>query len=166
MLASGHHCVVAWHLYAWSSSSVFLWGNRRALSAHTVLPRADRSCVTWSVLCRDDTIFAVKAPAGTTLEVPEPEFQRMDDGKLAQRYRWVCLQCQEGRKDLMYALDCMILPTTHSAIVLLPSQALLVPASCGRAASRMVVMRLRSVCCLSHRIFSRDETDSALLWCS
>jgi hypothetical protein len=41
------------------------------------------------LLCRDDTIFAVKAPAGTTLEVPEPEFQRMDDGKLAQRYRWV-----------------------------------------------------------------------------
>lgn len=36
---------------------------------------------------RNDTIFAVKAPAGTTLEVPEPEFQRMEDGKLAQRYK-------------------------------------------------------------------------------
>lgn len=37
--------------------------------------------------CRNDTIFAVKAPAGTTLEVPEPEWQKMDDGKVAQRFR-------------------------------------------------------------------------------
>lgn len=39
------------------------------------------------VSLRNDTIFAVKAPAGTTLEVPEPEMQQMEDGKLAQRFR-------------------------------------------------------------------------------
>ena len=39
--------------------------------------------------CRNDTIFAVKAPAGTTLEVPEPEFQKMEDGKYAQKFRCV-----------------------------------------------------------------------------
>eukprot|EP00775_Hariotina_reticulata_P013663 gene13662-13785_t len=36
---------------------------------------------------KNDTIFAVKAPAGTTLEVPEPEMHQMEDGKLAQRFR-------------------------------------------------------------------------------
>jgi hypothetical protein len=40
--------------------------------------------------CRNDTIFAVKAPAGTTLEVPEPEMHQMEDGKLAQRFRCGC----------------------------------------------------------------------------
>ncbi|WIA09095.1 hypothetical protein OEZ85_008508 [Tetradesmus obliquus] len=35
---------------------------------------------------KGDTIFAVKAPAGTTLEVPEPEKYRMEDGKLAERF--------------------------------------------------------------------------------
>jgi transcription factor E2F3 len=37
--------------------------------------------------CRNDTIFAVKAPPGTTLEVPEPEFKRMENGEVARRYR-------------------------------------------------------------------------------
>jgi hypothetical protein len=41
--------------------------------------------------CRNDTIFAVKAPAGTTLEVPEPEMHQMEDGKLAQRFRCGCV---------------------------------------------------------------------------
>jgi hypothetical protein len=62
-----------------------------ALSVSAAGCLAQTGCVCCGVAARrNDTIFAVKAPPGTTLEVPEPEFQRMEDGKLAQRYRWVC----------------------------------------------------------------------------
>jgi transcription factor E2F3 len=37
--------------------------------------------------CRNDTIFAVKAPPGTTLEVPEPDVKRQENGEVARRYR-------------------------------------------------------------------------------
>jgi transcription factor E2F3 len=36
---------------------------------------------------RSDTIFAVKAPSGTTLEVPEPELHQTEDGGITQRFR-------------------------------------------------------------------------------
>jgi hypothetical protein len=62
--------------------------------------------------CRNDTIFAVKAPAGTTLEVPEPEPHQMEDGKLAQRFR-----CAGGRSGaaLPHALRwyCSMLTLQH-----------------------------------------------------